>query len=78
MLSRVPQVMSIQSVLQHLDSPSFLFSEHILQTAVMKKEVLYLHVEPAQVKEKMLRDFQECIDADPAARASFMRTSGIR
>ena len=44
----------------------------------MKKELLYVHVESAQVKEKMLRDFQECIDAGAAARASFMHTSWIR
>ena len=44
----------------------------------MKKEMLYVHVESAQVKEEMLRDFQECIDDGAAARASFMRTSGNR
>jgi len=43
----------------------------------MKKETLYVHVESAHVKEKMLRDFQECIDAGAAVRASFMRISGI-
>ena len=44
----------------------------------MKKVMLYAHFESAQVKEKMLRDFPECIDAGGAARASLMRTSGIR
>ena len=44
----------------------------------MKKEMLYVHVESAQVKEETPRDFQECIDDDAAARASFMRTSGNR
>jgi len=43
----------------------------------MKKETLYVHVESAQVKEQMLRDFQECIGAGAAVRTSFMRTSGI-
>ena len=33
-----------------------------------------MHVESAQVKDKMLQDFQECIDAGAAACASFMRT----
>ena len=37
-------------------------SQNILQIIVMKKEILYVHVESAQVKERMLRDFQECID----------------
>ena len=55
-----------------------LCSEDILQIIVMKKEILYVHVESAQVKEKMLRDFQECIDDGAAARALFTRTSGIR
>ena len=40
--------------------------------------MLYVHFEFAQVKEKMLRDFQECTDDSAASRASFMRTSGIR
>ena len=57
--------------------PSLPFSEHIFQIVIMK-EALYVHVESAQVKEKMLRDFQECIDAGAAARASFMRASGIK
>ena len=53
-------------------------SQNIFQIIVMKKEKPYVHVESAQMKEKMLRDFQECIDDNAAARASFMRTSGIR
>ena len=53
-------------------------SHNILQIIVMRKEMLYVHVEFAQVKEKMPRDFQECTDDSAAARASFMRTSGIR
>ena len=44
----------------------------------MKKETLYVHVESVEVKEKMLRDFQECIDAGATVRTSFMLTSGIR
>ena len=53
-------------------------SHNILQIIVMKKEMLYVYVESAQVKEKMLRDFQECIDDGAAALVSFMRTSGNR
>jgi hypothetical protein len=56
----------------HSSSP---FSEHVLQIVIMKKEILYVHVESAQVKDQMLHDFQECIDTGAAGRTSFMRTS---
>ena len=57
---------------------SLLFSEHILQIAIMK-EMLCVYVESTQAKEKCSsRNFQECADAGAAAGASFMRTSGIR
>ena len=56
----------------HSSSP---FSEHVLQIVIMKKETLYVHVESAQVKDQMLRDFHECIDAGAAVRTSSMHGS---
>jgi len=46
------------------------------------EEGIALHVESAQVKEKrtekLLCNFQECIEAGATACALFMHTSGIR
>ena len=44
----------------------------------MKKEVFNVHVGSTLMKEKMLRDFPECIDAAAAVHASSMCTFGIR
>ena len=58
--------------------PSAPFLEHVLQILIMKKETLYVHAESAQVKDQMLRDFQECIDAGAAVRMSLTSISGIK
>jgi hypothetical protein len=71
--SRVLRVVSVQPGLQDLDSPPFLLvSDHVFQIAIMKKETVYVHVESAQVKEQMLREFQECIDTSAAVRKSLV------
>jgi hypothetical protein len=41
----------------------------------MKKETLYVHVESAQVKDQLLRDFQECVYAGATVRTSSMHAS---
>ncbi|KAG8811887.1 hypothetical protein FRC19_003512 [Serendipita sp. 401] len=37
--------------------------EHVVQVVILKKETLYIHLETAQLKEQVLREFAECKEA---------------
>ena len=37
--------------------------EHVIQVMILKKETIYIHLESAQLKDQMLREFAECREA---------------